>query len=275
LLPLFEGVRLKEINPQMLQGSISKWTQQGLARNTVKGAVMALRTMWKTAKAWDYVTHNPFDGLVFPDRDAEEQRFFTVEELQKILAAAEGTFQTFLYLLAETGMRVGEAMALRLRDVDLKQGVVNVRQTMWRGTALSPKTAKSRRTFAISPPLQERFKMMFSVCSADLTQYVFQTRTGGPWDYTTILSRKLKPLLVKLELPDAGFHAFRHGNVSLMNQYSVHPMMQQERLGHSSFSSTMIYTHTDRAADKKFAEEMGRVLHPEALPASDEVQVLQ
>jgi hypothetical protein len=44
--------------------------------------------IWKSAKNWAYVTHEPFDELVIPKRKQPESRIFSLEEIQKILLHA-------------------------------------------------------------------------------------------------------------------------------------------------------------------------------------------
>ena len=66
--------------------------------------------MWGTAKKQGYVTHDPFDGLVLPPLVKLEQRFFTTEEMARIIDAAEEPHKTFYWLAAETGgVAFGEA----------------------------------------------------------------------------------------------------------------------------------------------------------------------
>ncbi len=110
-----------------------------LAPKSCHNLVLTLRMMWKSAKAWDYVSHDPFEGLVLPKIVRRPRFFFTLDEIQHIIAAASGPLKSFYWLAAETGMRAGELCGLRIEDIDLGQCFVNVKQSVWRGIVQTPK----------------------------------------------------------------------------------------------------------------------------------------
>jgi integrase len=76
------------------------------------------------------------------------QRYFTQEQLKQIIQAAPGPYRVLFALLASTGMRIGEAAGLHLDDLDLENGVVSVRRSVWNGQELEPKpkTPSARST---------------------------------------------------------------------------------------------------------------------------------
>jgi integrase len=90
---------------------------------------------------------------VLPKRHRVARRFFSVEEVQCILASAPEPYHTFYWLAVETGMRAGELCGLRVRDFELERGLVSVRQSVWRGKFQSPKSENAVRCFALSPRL--------------------------------------------------------------------------------------------------------------------------
>jgi integrase len=92
-------------------------------------------------------------------------------------------------------------------------------------------------------------------------QAVFATRKGTPWDQSLIRKRKFHPLLKKLGLPQCGFHAFRHGNATLLDQIGAPMAVRLNRLGHAEAQTTMGYTHVVTADERKTAEELGKILH--------------
>ncbi len=70
--------------------------------------------MWNSARAWGYVAHDPFDGLVLPKRGLVQTVTFSLDEINRILDSASEPFRTFYAILAETGIRGGEICALRV-----------------------------------------------------------------------------------------------------------------------------------------------------------------
>ena len=98
---------------------------------TVRNIYVTLQIMWKSARAWKYVSHDITEGVVLPHRTKAHRKHFAVEELRRILIAADEPFKTFYWLAIETGMRAGELCALRAEDV--APGRLRVRQSVWRG----------------------------------------------------------------------------------------------------------------------------------------------
>jgi len=84
--------------------------------------------MWNSAKAWDYVSHDPFSGLVLPKWDAPEQPVFSPEQVKRIIAAAEPPYDTVFWLVAQTGIRRGEVCALDVGHVNLTERVIVVKR---------------------------------------------------------------------------------------------------------------------------------------------------
>jgi integrase len=159
LIPYFSQMSLRDISTEVIQSFVSS---SDTSPKTTKNCVAVLRMMWNSAKAWGYVTHNPFDGLVLPKQMKHEPRYFTLEEQKLIIDSAPEPYKTFYWLAAETGMRAGELCGIRWEDVSFGEAVVFVRQAVWRGNPGSPKTANGTRQFSISPGLQEHLRELYN-----------------------------------------------------------------------------------------------------------------
>jgi len=112
--PYFGSYAMRDIGGQTIQMFVQRCS---LAPKSCHNLVLTLRMMWKSAKAWDYVSHDPFEGLVLPKVARRAQFFFTLDEIQRIIAAASGPLKSFYWLAAETGMRAGELCGLRIDDI--------------------------------------------------------------------------------------------------------------------------------------------------------------
>jgi len=170
---------MREVGGQTIQMFVQRCS---LAPKSCRNLVLTLRMMWKSAKAWDYVSHDPFEGLVLPKVVRQARFFFTLDEIQRIIAAASGPLKSFYWLAAETGMRAGELCGLRIEDVDLGQCFVNVKQSVWRGKLQTPRTANSIRQFAISQKLASHLRAYLSTWRPNRLNLVFATKNGTPWD---------------------------------------------------------------------------------------------
>lgn len=210
-----------------------------LSRKTVLNIVgvvkLALgRRVWMT---WEL-------DLGKPNRP--KQRYFTQEQLRLIIEAAPGVYRVLFALLAGTGMRIGEAAGLHLDDLDLDNGVIYVRRSVWNGQELDPKTENAVREIDIDPAL---VALLREHVGQSRRMRVFEARNGSPLSAGNIRNRVLHPLLVKLGIPKAGLHAFRHSRVTLLRKNGTPADLQKQWIGHSSLRTTDRYSHTDQELD--------------------------
>jgi len=170
-----------------------------------------------------------------------EQRYFTEEQLQRIIEGAKGQYRVLFALLAGTGMRIGEASGLHVDDLDLDNCVIHVRRGVWNGRELSPKTVNAVREIDIDPGLAD---LLMQHIGAKKAGRVFEARNGSPISGNNILKRVLHPLLEKLGIPKAGLHAFRHSRVTMLRKRGTPEDLQKQWIGHSSLRTTDRYSHT-------------------------------
>jgi integrase len=263
-LPELGACALKDLDGQRLQAFVSGC---GCNAKTIRNLVATLRMMWKSARAWGYVAHDPFDALVLPRRGAPKTFALSLEETRRIIEAATEPYKTFYSILAETGIRGGEICGLRVPDLNLDNAVVHVRQSVWRGQIQTVKSRKGNRCFPISAELVRRLGAFLRAWRPNAEGLLFATRNGTPWDHSLVRKRRFHPLLKKLGIPQCGFHAFRHGNATLLDQIGAPMAVRLNRLGHAEAQTTLGYTHAVTTDERRTAEQLGKILH---VPARNE-----
>ncbi len=266
LVPAFGNFELRDVQAESVQSFIAGLD---LSPKTVRNIFITLQLMWKSARAWRYVSHNALDGVVLPKPRRSRRRFYSVEEVRRILGAAQDPHRTFYWLAAETGRRAGELCGLRVDDFELGRSLVKVSQSAWHGKLQDPKSENAVRTFAISSRLCEHLRSFLATWRPNAEHLVFATRNGTPWDANLLVKRKLRPLLRSLNIQVGGLHGFRHANASMMDELAVPMKVRQQRLGHSDSRLTMdVYTHMASADDERIAEQLGALL--DAVGQNDE-----
>ncbi|MXS25246.1 tyrosine-type recombinase/integrase [Enterococcus gallinarum] len=262
ILPAFGNKPIQDIKPMDAQNQMNIWH---------KKLVRASMVMNYAGLVFDYairmqlINMNPTKVIKKPVRkesvrEDKDMNFYDKDELKKFMAALENNnnFRSFVYfrLLAFTGMRKGESLALKWSDIDLEKQTLYINKAVSRSaTGLyiqTPKTPSSIRRISIDDKtvsiLQEYKKK-----SPD--GLVFQSEDGG------ILS-PAKPrkwyLTAMKNLPDdfkqISIHGFRHTHASLLFEAGASIKDVQSRLGHSDIQTTMdVYTHVSKTAKEQLA----------------------
>jgi integrase len=263
ILPEFRGYCMKDINREVMQAFVGRKSKT-LSPKSVRNLVLLLREMWMQARADGYSNVDPFFALVLPERGLTNERFLTLEEMQKVIETAPEPYKTYYWILAETGIRCGEACGLPTRNLLLDLGAIKVTQKVWGGKIETVKSLKGNRMFEISPQLVEHLRAYLRSWRPNKLDLLFATENGTPWDADTVRKRRLYPLLQQLGIERCGFHAFRHGNETVMDGEGVPMATRQNRLGHSDARTTMKYTHVISEDGRKIASRFGELLAPSA-----------
>ena len=105
-----------------------------------------LSKIFSTAVDWEYVPANPASGVKLPPRPLRQPlRFLTVDEVTRLLKALEEPERTLVLTAVLTGIRIGELLALRWRNVDFSHKVIRVREAVYEGHNSTPKTGNKWR----------------------------------------------------------------------------------------------------------------------------------
>jgi len=146
LVPHFGRQAMKDIEPESVQRFL---VSLSVASKTVRNVFVTLQIMWKSARAWKYVSHDITEGVVLPQRSKSTRRHFTVEEMGRILDHADEPYRTFYWLAIETGMRAGELCALSMGDVDFESGRITSVTVRHQPAPPSSAASSSRRSIRI------------------------------------------------------------------------------------------------------------------------------
>jgi len=166
------------------------------------------------------------------------------------------------YTLLFTGMRRGEALALRWQDIDLLLCQLSVTRSLQylrnapvkgRLSFKAPKTATSKRMIALSPSTvavlnehreaQIKQRQELELPALSDSDLVFSHYDGLPLLPDSITHAWMK-LARKCGLKDIHVHSARHSHASLLLKQGVHPKIVQERLGHAGIGITLdLYSH--------------------------------
>ena len=174
--------------------------------------------------------------------------------------------------MALTGTRLGEALALKWKHIDLERRTLQVEHSLWRGQLVSPKTAASARSIPLGGALSETLRNHREKSShRGPDDFVFCKRDGSPLDPDVLRKDVLYPILDRLGIPRkkgaSGFHTFRHSAASIVNEQTGNLKLAQKFLGHSTIEMTAdIYTHTSAEAEREAAIALERAIYGDLFP---------
>jgi integrase len=242
---------------------------------TVRHLHAVLHGALDDAARWGLVARNVAD-LVAPPRAARKGMItLSPDQARALLDTTRGDRLEALYVLAlTTGMRQGELLALRWRDVDLDRHTLHVTGSLLTtpdGWKISdPKTDSSRRRITLtatavdalrrhrSAQNEERLRLGGAWEDNDL---VFANEVGRPIEVRNLMRRSFLPLLKQSGLPRIRFHDLRHTAATLLLGQGQHPKVVAEMLGHSRISTTLdLYSHVTPTMQREAADAMDAML---------------
>ena len=212
----------------------------------------------KQAVKWTLIPRNIAEYVDPPKVPRKEINPLSEEQVKRLLEAAQGNKLEALYVLAvHTGMRSGELLGLRWKDVDLEGGIVQVRRSVFNGHIEAPKSVKGNRSIKLT-----RTSIRALREHERTSEWVFCTNVGTTISVHNLHNRSWKPLLLRAELPHTTrFHDLRHTCATLLLIKGVHPKIVQEMHGHSSITITLdTYSHVLPNMQEKAVEAMEDIL---------------
>lgn len=257
---------------------------EGLSPKTVRKVIGTLSVILNEAMDDNLIASNPALGLRKVYRSAEFKEGesdksaspLTREELSHLLSTAlhhavkrggkikypYRRYYPFLLLLARTGVRLGEAIGLKLGDIDWIGSFIEVRRAVVRGQVTSTKNKKTRRV-DMSDQLRETLRSLYeerfgSVVGITtdaqvdvdarraeaLDQWVFTNGEGDNLDPDNFRQRVFGPLLEAAKLRKVRIHDLRHTYASLLIAAGKELHYVQQQLGHHSPAFTLsVYGH--------------------------------
>jgi integrase len=282
IIPALGSIMLRKLTPSHLQEFYQAKLAGGrldrkpgnLSPRTVKYFHSIIREALQHAFEQNLVARNVADATKPPKGNRLPVKVWNEEEARTFLKAAQDAPYAPLWLvLLATGMRRGEALGLRWRDVDLKKGTLSIRQTLVEVNGYvsfgQPKTKSGRRTIELD-----------STCIAALTAHrdaqtfrrkavgdawrdhdlVFTTADGN-WISPRNVGREFYAIVKRTTLPRLSVHGLRHTCATLMLLHNVNPKIVSERLGHANVGITLdTYSHVLPTMQRQAATAIGEAL---------------
>ena len=288
IIPEIGTVRLVDLQPRYLQALYARKKEGGLSSRTVRYVYSLMVEALGHAIKTGLLARNIARATEPPRIEHKVMPTMKSENLQSFFEVAKKTplYHHLFYTLLHTGLRRGEALALKWKHVDMGLASLGVaaylsvieslNKVNGRLVLSEPKTVAGRRRVALSPSLvlilrqhRDEQSAARALLGMKLTgeDYVFSHAEGSPLDPSTV-SHAFSRILRKAGLPCMPLHSLRHTHATFLLQAGIHPRVAMERLGHSSIRVTLdTYSHVvgglQEAAAQKFDDFVSRRGTPE------------
>jgi len=262
---------LDDVDTLTIQQFVSQLATGGPGRRpigpkTIRNVHAILHKLLDAAVAQRLIRVNPAGSTGLPKVRRQEMRFLTTPEIGRLLAATPEHWAPLVMLLVATGLRYGEATALRVGRVDVLAGRLEVLEAMHDGIGgvpilTDPKTERSRRTVTFPPTVGHALAPL--LVARDRNAFLF-TDLDGVRPVTRNFRQRVWPRI----LADAGLgrvrlHDLRHTHVAHLISAGVPLTAVSRRMGHASISVTSdVYGHLLSEVDEGIMTTVVGMLPP-------------
>lgn len=269
-------VKLQALTPLDLERFYRLLVEEGgskgqpLSAKTVRNTHTVIRKALSDAERLGLIPRNPAAAARPPSADRKEQRTWSSDDLRDFLdTVREDRLFAMYVLMATTGMRRGEVLGLRWRDIDLDGGELHIVQTLaavnYQPVFSTPKTKRSRRLVYLDEGTvnvvrthrqAQRQERLAAGPAWEGAGYglVFCDQLGGPLNPDGV-SREFRKRVNESGVDKVRLHDLRHTYATLALKAGVHPKVVSDRLGHATVGVTLdLYSHVTPAIGRDAAD---------------------
>jgi integrase len=246
LKPAFGSRRIEKITARQIEDWRNELVdERGASRRTANKALVVLGAVLERAvKAHGLVANPAREVPKLRDRyDPNQYDFFTPEEVMALAGAAVSEQDAAIFITAAfTGLRMGELIALRWRDVNFDNESLHVQGSYVAGTLTAPKSGLVRTVPLAEQVVAVLTKLKRRGSRTGREDLVFPGERGNEYLDGSALRRRYKDALKRAELRPLRFHDLRHtfGSIAI-NQATI--VQVQAWMGHADVDTTMKYMH--------------------------------
>ena len=259
---------LGDLTETKIQKFVYDSFDNGLSSKSVKDIIVVLKMIIKFAVKKKYILYEQIDIKYPSEKGKNEVEVLSKDNQRKLIdyCLDNFSFQNLGILISLcSGMRIGEICALKWSDINLDNGVIEVRRTIQRIYVVeddktytkmkidAPKTKSSNRDIPISSKLLKVIKPLMRIVNKDFYVLTNDEKYTEPRTYRNYY----KKLLRKLNIPQIKFHGLRHSFATRCIESNSDYKTVSVILGHSNISTTLnLYVHPNNEQKKKCIENM-------------------
>lgn len=252
----FAGLRICDIKKITIQKFYNDIYEEKKSTEKIKAIHKLLHSFFEYCVDEGYILKNPAHKVYIPQNTLsahEEKKIdcFSIDEINSIKKAFKGNKYENLVLTAiYTGMREGELCALKWENVDLKNGIIKVKESLKRVAVFDVNGNKEYKTLTLDPKTKQSVRDIYipDILVKILkkaphnSEYVF-SNNSEPVSHKSLYFQWQKVLKAN-DIPHKKFHALRHTYASTLLSNGADLKSVQDLMGHYDIKITQVYLHS-------------------------------
>lgn len=275
--PRLGHLKLQQIAPIQIQKFINDLVNDtNYSEHTIHLIFRIVSASFKKAKVLKLIKDNSADGIALPKIKKKEISVWSLEQVNFFISEAKKIKRLtrchigFLMSIF-TGMRQGEILGLRWKDIDFESQTIFVRQTLTQNAEIKVGAKNDASVRSIHIPsklveelrthrkqiLEEKLLLGSNYFDFDL---VICTKSGKPM-IPRNFRKEFYHLTEKIGLPKIRFHDLRHTHATILIQQNVNVKLISERLGHADIETTLnTYSHVLPDMQKSVSDKLEKII---------------
>ncbi|MDQ8566431.1 site-specific integrase [Enterococcus faecium] len=277
IYPKFGNIKLSKINTAYCQKVVNDWSEKGTSKQYPL-FINYMNKVFKYAINIGLTSDNPTLNLIIPKpqiKTEKELKLYTKEQLELFLNEVsqeqnpyfKNRDYTLFRLLAFSGCRIGEILALTWDNINFKTNEMAIKKTVARSDKYyiseTPKTKKSNQIIYLDEKTIKQLKFW----KLEQRKYLFQlgftkanflfTNDENNFTINQAVAERYNIYRERAGLPYIGLHGFRHTHASMLYEAGADHKEVQERMGHANIKTTMdTYTHITNSKKEETTQKL-------------------
>ncbi|GIO39056.1 site-specific integrase [Paenibacillus antibioticophila] len=257
ITPAIGSIPFQKLTVDDIHHLVKSMQDKELADGTIRKVFNLIQTAYNSAQVKELIVKNPFSLLDKGSRPKPSEAkvdYWSVDEVKHFFSVLNHRQRILFILAIYTGMRRGEILGLRWKDIDFENSQIRIRQTLKPRQKIKKggKNSNAERSITCSnfvkSELRKHKTMVIQECWDQKREFndegfVVCHSDGKPMNVGNF-HRFWKRILANNNMREIRFHDLRHTCASLLLTSGAHPKVVQELLGHSSIKITLdTYSH--------------------------------
>ncbi len=246
--PVLGDMLLEDIKVSDIKGwKNNLLTHQKMSKSRYTKYHRTLNFIFQYAYLNELIVKNPVtlldkrSKLFTQSKNDASKKYYTATEAKALMAGARGWFRAFLTTLFHTGMRTGEALALKWSDMNFEKSQITIQRSVRKGKIRETTKTGVDRVIDMPQPLKEAL-LGYKNTALSVEWLFVNEKTRFPYYESNSITRwYFKPLLKSLDIEYKTLYATRHSFATIVVENNLPMTYIQKQLGHKKLSTTMDY----------------------------------